>query len=171
MNNDVDKDGTVQYPAVNEAIDKCEAAISEEDLVIDVLSMLGHAINNNAKNKGFYDPPPELDALEDILQDAPMDGVAKSAAMDLIQKLGKRNKGEMIALKHSELSEMLEATRDVENPQSVKIPGFTLEEEELADLMIRALDYAHQHELRIGAAIVAKHKYNTGRPYKHGRKF
>lgn len=70
-----------------------------------------------------------------------------------------RNKGEMIALMHSELSEMLEAER--KSLPSDKIPGFTGAEEELADLFIRGLDYAGGHSLRLGPAIVAKLAYNA----------
>ena len=81
-----------------------------------------------------------------------------------------RNDGEAIALKHSELSELLEAVRDG-NPPSEKIPGFTLAEEELADLLIRTMDYAHGRGFRLAEAVLAKHAYNLGRPHKHGREF
>lgn len=81
-----------------------------------------------------------------------------------------RNDGEAIALKHSELSELLEAVRDG-NPPSKKIPEFTQAEEELADLLIRALDYAHGRGFRLAEAVLAKHAYNLGRPHKHGREF
>lgn len=82
-----------------------------------------------------------------------------------------RNKGEMIALMHSELSEMLEATRDAEERMSKKIPDFTAEEEEAADVLIRLGDYCGGHNLRLQEATIAKHAYNKGRPPKHGRKF
>lgn len=81
----------------------------------------------------------------------------------------KRNKGELIALIHSELSEALEAIRKPD--LSDKIPDFTGEEEELADAVIRILDYAAGYNLPLGAAIVAKIRYNKTRPYKHGKQF
>jgi NTP pyrophosphatase (non-canonical NTP hydrolase) len=65
---------------------------------------------------------------------------------------------------------MLEALR-AGNPDSLKIPGFSQVEEELADLVIRAMDYAGAHDLALGAAIVAKHAYNVGRPIRHGKEF
>lgn len=80
-----------------------------------------------------------------------------------------RNKGEMIALMHSELSEMLEGVRKPQ--QSEKLPEFTLEEEEAADLFIRLMDYCEGWGLKLPEAIEAKMEYNTGRPYKHGKAF
>lgn len=82
-----------------------------------------------------------------------------------------RNDGEVISLMHSECSELLEAYRNEDVPQSRKIPGYTLAEEELADLVLRALDYAASRKIRLGEAILAKHAYNLSRPYKHGRRF
>ena len=82
----------------------------------------------------------------------------------------KRNDGEIIALMHSELSEVLEGLRKG-NPPSGKIPKFTSVEEEIADLFIRAGDYIEAKKLRIVEAIVAKMKYNSIRPYKHGKEF
>lgn len=80
-----------------------------------------------------------------------------------------RNKGEQIALMHSELSEMLEGVRKPK--QDDHCPEFTSEEIEAADTIIRVLDYAHGHGLRIGAALFAKAKYNMERPHKHGKAF
>ena len=83
---------------------------------------------------------------------------------------GPRNDGEMIALMHSELSELLEALRDG-NPPSKKIAEFSAAEEEIADLIIRALDMCGGRGWRVGQAIDAKMKYNAWREYKHGREF
>lgn len=80
-----------------------------------------------------------------------------------------RNKGEMIALMHSELSEMLEGVRKP-GPDS-HCPSFTSEEVELADLFIRLMDYAAGWELRLGHAIIAKMEFNANRPFKHGKAF
>lgn len=70
----------------------------------------------------------------------------------------------------SELIEGFEDTR-VGKVMSEKIPEFTVWEEEIADLMIRALNFATEHELRLVEAMRAKDAYNRTRPYKHGKKF
>lgn len=79
------------------------------------------------------------------------------------------NTGEKIALMHSELSEALEADR--KNLDAEHIPGFTGVEEELADVIIRILDFAGHHQLRLGEAISAKIVYNLTRPFKHGKAY
>lgn len=120
------------------------------------IGTLAKAIVEIAKGKGFWDQandemPPRY---EEVIQ------LVKSSK---------------IALMHTELSEMLERVREVgpdDAPApSDKIPDFSGEEEELADLIIRALDYAGYFNLRITKAIYAKMAYNAGRPHKHGKAF
>lgn len=79
------------------------------------------------------------------------------------------DKAVKIALMHSELSEALEAVRQG-NPQSEKIPEFTNLEEELADVVLRIMNFGQQLNLRVAEAIIAKDEYNANRAYKHGGK-
>lgn len=81
-----------------------------------------------------------------------------------------RNDGEIIALIHSECSELLEAIREG-NPQSDHIPMHSLAAEECADIIIRILDYAFTRGWNIDSALVAKMEFNTQRPRKHGKAF
>lgn len=80
-----------------------------------------------------------------------------------------REIGTELALIHSEVSEVLEIYRRGDEPDP-KVPGCTKVETELADVIIRCLDFAHKRGLRIGQAIAAKHAYNLARPYRHGGK-
>ena len=80
------------------------------------------------------------------------------------------NKGEKIALMHSELSEALEAIRKG-SPADEKCPEFSNEVVELADCVIRIFDYCGQFDLDIVGALSAKHAYNKNRPHKHGKQF
>lgn len=80
-----------------------------------------------------------------------------------------RNDAECIALMHSELSEALEALREG-NPPDSKCPRFSSLEIELADVIIRIMDYAEPNGLNIAGAIEAKVSFNKSRPFKHGGK-
>ena len=73
-----------------------------------------------------------------------------------------RNKGEMIALMHSELSEMLEGIR--KDLMDDHLPHRKMEEVELADALIRMLDYAAAHDLDLQGAFDDKMEYNANRP-------
>lgn len=77
--------------------------------------------------------------------------------------------GTAFALIHGEVSEAMEAAREGNKP-SEKIPDFSSIEEEMADIVIRCMDWSEQKGYRLADAIVAKHEFNKTRPYKHGGK-
>lgn len=76
---------------------------------------------------------------------------------------------EFIALLHSEVSEALEGIRKG-NPPDEHIPEFSTLEAELADVIIRIMDFSYHEKLNIVDALDAKIQYNKNRPYKHGGK-
>lgn len=80
-----------------------------------------------------------------------------------------RNVGEVIALMHSELSEALEAARQG-YPKDEKLPQHSNFTVELADTVIRILNYAGEKNLQLAQAILDKMEYNESRPHKHGGK-
>jgi hypothetical protein len=78
------------------------------------------------------------------------------------------NDAEQIALIHSELSEALEGLRKDLNDD--KLTHRKMVEVELADAVIRIMNYAKARNLDVAGAIIEKSQYNATRPYRHGGK-
>lgn len=72
-----------------------------------------------------------------------------------------RNKGELLALIHSEISECLEGVR--KNLMDDKLPHRKMEEVELADALIRIFDYAGAFDLDLEGAYQEKMAFNASR--------
>lgn len=85
----------------------------------------------------------------------------------------KRNIGEVLALIHSEVSEALEEWRSGVDRTTIlyrengKPEGFWIE---MADVVIRVLDFAEAEGIDLETYIRIKHEYNKTRPYRHGGK-
>ena len=81
-----------------------------------------------------------------------------------------RSFGDILALCHSELSEALEQYRD-EKPLVYEVngkpEGIAVE---MADAVIRILDWAGKAGVDMEQIILQKHEYNKTRPYRHGGK-
>lgn len=119
----------------------------------ELLNELAKDIAVWAAGKGFWKVPEELDCVS-----------APTRAWIILLMKSQKN-----ALFTTEVAEHLEALRKPQVPST--LPGFTAEEEEIADTMIRLLDYAGYYHLRIGEALCAKMAKNEGRPYMHGKEF
>jgi hypothetical protein len=102
-------------------------------------------VHSNARNKGFWE--------------------AGACRGDIPEK---------IALMHSELSEALEEYRKGCSPVTIyfntdkpgKPEGIPIE---LADAVIRIMDFCGAYGINLEGAIQMKHAYNTTRPHKHGK--
>lgn len=72
-----------------------------------------------------------------------------------------RNKGEMLMLMVSELAEAMEGER--KGLMDTHLPHRRMVEVELADVIIRLLDYAGAYNLDLDGAVSEKRKYNQFR--------
>ena len=107
------------------------------------LNTLAKKINQTAHEKGFYDEKETTAAY------------MNRACANL----------------HDEVSELHEAFRNGNLfKMTDKSIDMTFGEEELADIIIRALDTSQELNIDINAAVSKKMEYNLSRPYRHGNK-
>lgn len=80
---------------------------------------------------------------------------------------------------HGEVTELWDAFRAGKEEETcdkgeklleLNLRVMTCQEEELADIIIRALDVSRRLQIPIVECINAKHEYNKTRPYRHGKK-
>jgi NTP pyrophosphatase (non-canonical NTP hydrolase) len=111
---------------------------------VEVINEVALEMFQNAVNKGFHD---------------------KDDAKPLLD-----NYGAWCNNLHDEVSELWTAVRKgkLELPCDKAGCDLTNEEEELADIVIRAMDTASKRGINLGEAICKKYEYNTTRPRMHG---
>lgn len=129
------------------------------------LRFLQQRIHETAVSKGWWEPLQGQPHLKSLLNSSRLSEEEKRELL----ALGVRPKGTGIALMHSELSEALENVR-AGCPPDDKIPQYTGEEAELADVIIRILDHAAQENLDVIGAMFTKAAFNKTRPHMHGGK-
>ncbi len=130
------------------------AEINTQESFITLYNCMAATAHRNARSKGFWETSDKLQSLAE--------------ANGLGLEMRKMRDSQLRELMHSELGEACEGDR--KDLPADKIPGFTNVEEELADLLIRLMDYSYGRGLRVAEAVIAKMEYNSGRPYKHGDK-
>ena len=117
-----------------------EENVVQKEFISTWMNQWSEAIHNNNLDKGFWDDYNEEDVNHDVC------------------KLG---------LITTEVSEAIEARREGLNDKH--LPHRTGEEVELADAVIRIMDYCGKKGYDLGGAIYEKLEYNKTRPYKHGK--
>lgn len=119
--------------------------------MITDLNELADEVHKNAREKGFHD------------MTQPIEVFVANQCNNL----------------HAEVTELWDAWRaGTENSLCDKgekmialgLSGLTCTEEELADIVIRALDVSRRIDIDIVHAVNMKHRYNKTRSHKHGKK-
>ena len=132
--------------------------MSDQLMVVKVFDQLAARINRWAKAKGFWDIPEAIRTA----------AVSSPEAGRYLDNLIKSQKQMLVVTEGAELIEGLRKTAEANDHDP---EAFTNEEVEVADQIIRLLDFAGQYDLRIGACILAKMEKNEARPHRHGKAF
>lgn len=133
--------------------------------MLTLISSSAHAVN---VHNGWWENE-DAKWIQDMLGSYRFNPMDAERLGNIASNLEKRNDGELMVLMHSEVSEALEAVRHG-NPPSDHIPEFSGTEEEMADVVIRIMDYSAKRGLRLGEAIIAKLHFNYNRGFRHGGK-
>ena len=112
-----------------------------------LLTLFSAELHANSRAKGWWDDRDEL---------------SKTPAGHVAVDIG------CLALAGTELAEAIEATRVP--CQDDHIPFFTGQEAEIADAIIRLLDFAAARNLKVVDALIAKTEFNKTRSRMHGGK-
>jgi NTP pyrophosphatase (non-canonical NTP hydrolase) len=127
----------------------------EEQHTVDALDALTLACFSNSEQHGFWCSYDETRAL------------LRAANAELAAKYILDTKLHKLALMLSELGEAVEGVR--KPGFDSHCPVFSNEAIELADVLIRIMDYCGKFGVPIGHAVVAKMRYNATRSYMHGK--
>jgi hypothetical protein len=123
-----------------------------------LLNELARDISHWATGKGFWDIPASIQEACDNDPEVRkwLDNKIASTKQMLIV---------------TEVAELIEGLRKPGQEDPNDAAGFTSEESESADQIIRILDFCGKRGLRIGEAVCAKMTKNEGRPHMHGKGF
>jgi hypothetical protein len=148
-----------------EIINSEEYFLAKDDIQLSI-DALAEVIGKHMEAQGFWDD--ENDVMAAI---GALPGGTELTISSLKETAKRWKNAEKYMLIATELTECIEGDRAGQFSESNKIVGFTQLEEEMADIIVRVLDFAHRRKLRIGEAFIAKMEYNAARPFRHGKKF
>lgn len=146
-----------------------------EDAFVDSFAELQADMQATNQRNGFQAEDELIDEFETYVRDS-HPGLQRFAK--LIPAFRNARVGLKLALVMGELGETLEAVRKNLGPDD-HCPGFTAETVEVADAVIRLMNYCANRNLPLAAAIVAKNQFNrtradhqkSARESEHGKKF
>jgi len=147
-------------------------SIDPNSFILEFQEMQDDMAATNRKN-GFVDQDELVDRLQNFIF-----ANGRDEFLPIIDMFRDARVGLKLMLAVGELGETLEAVRKTVWADS-HVPAFTAEEVEVADAIIRLMNYAYDRKLRLAEAIVAKNEYNRNRAdhskeqreSKHGKRF
>ena len=132
-------------------------------MFVDAFHDLQEAAADINKKNGFSTDDPLFETFETVVRDLFAEaGIDIARFEPIFSAFPNARVGLKLALIMGELGETLEAVRKNLGPDS-HIPEFSSEEAEVADAIIRLMNYATDRKLRLAEAIVAKNEYNRNR--------
>jgi hypothetical protein len=153
-------------------------SMDADSFIFEFTEMQANAAAINKKN-GFSTDDPLFDHFEEVVRELfESEQVCIEQYEPVFSAFRNARVGLKLMLSVGELGETLEAVRKNLGPDS-HCPEFTSEECEVADAIIRLMNYATDRKLRLAEAIVAKNEFNRnrqdhskeGRAAQHGKKF
>lgn len=155
------------------------------------LRKLQQVIGEGNAAKGFHEEGQKVRALlessRDIEAKLPGVGVAKGSSVELFESTLRNYWTARLALITTEVAEAIEELRNGRQVDETYYPTYSETDgtdqlagvhhkpegvpSEVADVVIRAFDFAHEAEFDLAAIIEEKLAYNATRVHKHGREF
>ena len=132
---------------------------------ITIWDLIAQAVHVNAVDKGFWDDEIQGQKLVERLISR---ATTLPSEREMLRRMARRNTGEILALIQSEVSEALEGDR---KPHPDKhCPEFDNLAVELADAVIRIMEFGYARDIPVAQALIAKTEANARRDFKHGGK-
>ena len=154
-----------QFDAQVDDLKAIKIIMDSKDEFKILLGSFAQLIHRMNQNRGFYDRDPRvMRAIESLIT------VGMGPTAERLADATDRNPIELLGLAMTEISEGIHGIR--KGMMDDHLPEYPMEQVEVADAIIRLLDYAsfRGFAYELPEIIVKKLEYNTKRPYRHGDK-